>query len=1655
MSNENKSKVSKQIYDLYKSFVEYEKFIKNFKDIQYIGFLIKKELIEILKKNIFYEKFEEGIRLCNYDYKTLKANIEKVCGTKEIKTNIDQTIFNNSNDLIKELDTNQFYLINNDLWKVIRKKGIFNDKGIYFKYNNKEITLIFNENDKLKFKKDKFIISKETLIENQNNNNNEKDDKKNDNDKNGDNRKTDIDNADKNNDIKNNNNNKKEEEKKISAQNKKIQFIIEIKILINLFFYYEELKDQLIPQKPEFNPNNKNIIYLISKTWIEKYKSFFNYDKLKSHLIQKQYLSIKKSYNNDENKIEELIEKIESELPKEYIDEINNINNINELKAYEHKYNIKINKITKPINKELKYLNDYEIINNKIYGLIISEKYLENFYIQICNYYCINENNILIKFISEDKKYIDEIVCIDDKNSISPKYLLDYDGDINNLSNFMINNFINFCNKNEEYYCEILNKYKNIGYCYKIDSINKLEGKIEDEQKNLELTSNSLDQAQKKSYTGQNNENNNNKTNENQNQKNESQNNANQNNEGQNNINQNNIIQIKVNQNKLNQNNISKNRLNQINSNKNIIAQNNINQNNETQNNLNQNMVNQDNIEQINVNQNNKNLQNVNQNSINQNNTNQNKENGNNINEISSETQNHRNGIKENLNNQNNLNEKNANKSNDNINNIKVNEKDKEKKNQKNDGKKNEGDNQNNILQEITNISGKNNPVLNSSTEEEAKKKENEDSLVNKGVQKNVELEKVNTVIKEQNQGEKPFEKEIYILINIYIFNKILKEKSKQNSQNENINRKKCYLFNKAWIDNYKKIFLYDKLCNYAKDKNTYIKELFKNKSIFSDVYNLSKNDFENIKNEIQNLIKIQLSPNIKKLPTETKENKEIYYPDEFYIISENNYRKIKENFFKEKKEEKLEEEEYIYKINEGKILLKNISLSSNIKTYIILIVTLKDENLFVLESILNFEKEEDRDALFGILNGNKNDKYYLDMNETNIKSNGKSIGKIIKINNDDNRGNELINKYLKIRNKYLELLISIYLTKFKIKEKFKKKEANIEKYYIIRRKWIYKLLKYCKCENFLDLLNKKNVENIINENKFDNDDILIDKIISLFPSDFINDSNIKKEYNNELFNYLKNSEEYKLKLENFSGLYYFDNIELINNYTFNIINEIFEIYYEEEKEFIFKEDKIIMKLKLYSPHEQYNLLIYSIDNNNEISLEILINFKEESSFNDYFEKLCKNKIINILGEVYFKKNTDNNLEIKINEKITAYKIKNIIINNQKKIESKILNHKEMNENKDNSDALINQNKNDESLPKLVIKNIAPSSSDINISSQKSEKVSNQIVENKNANNNAPKLNQDTLKKNNSLKQINSNNHEEGNNENLIKKRNCFSPNLNELNNNDTNKEIIELSEPIKRGIITLIKYKESYLNLISKLDNSKKNNIISYVHVYLINEGFLNNYKKFHYYNTILNNININEDISLKKIEDSLAKNNYIKYFKERENQINFLDKLNKNKEILIEEKQIDNEKIIYPKEIEIVSDEVINSELIDNICNIKLKYDCLINDGIVIIKFILNNIFILLIGKFDIENKTNKFILRYLLKYPDFNTMEIHFNTLKNINFQIFNQKFKNEEKFQVCQLFKFKDNNITKYNHNKTEPKTDIYNILDQQKINHIFP
>ena len=65
------------------------------------------------------------------------------------------------------------------------------------------------------------------------------------------------------------------------------------------------------------------------------------------------------------------------------------------------------------------------------------------------------------------------------------------------------------------------------------------------------------------------------------------------------------------------------------------------------------------------------------------------------------------------------------------------------------------------------------------------------------------------------------------------------------------------------------------------------------------------------------------------------------------------------------------------------------------------------------------------------------------------------------------------------------------------------------------------------------------------------------------------------------------------------------------------------------------------------------------------------------------------------------------------------------------------------------------------------------------------------------------------------------------------------------------------------------------------------------------------------------------------------------------------------------------------------------------------KLKYHCLINDEKIIIIFIHKDMFMLLIGNFDIENKTNKFILRYLLKYHDSYSLESHFNFLKSNNF------------------------------------------------------
>ena len=496
-----KSEISKQIIEFCSIFYKnYIKFIKEEKTKETIfkGYLIKSDLINDFKNNILYDKLKDNIRKDENKYQDLKEIIENNYDNIKIKRDIIQTKFDNADALIKALEKNSFYLINENLWKGICKESAKNENfGIKYQFNKDKIILIFENGQKLYFKliEDDCIIEKSLLI-----------------------KKTEQENN------KQNQENKKEQElideksinnmsnisekTNISVEEFKLRFQDEIIILIKLIFFNENFKTNIIKQKNGFNNENKNKnnIYLIDKQWIEQFKSLFIYKEFKEFLKNKNYLNQNNNIINDSQNIDDnLMKEIISNIPENLKLKINNINNINNIDLLKHEYKTNILKVLKtkenPENYvELKYLTNFGIINNELYNLFKSRQYLDKLLIDIkeCKYYYINDKNILIKFNSKDG-YIDEIGYFNDEVIFIYKYLLvNYKTNVDELNSLILDN----CKKilensqNNDYYDIIKDNNNNIGFLYNIQngkntiSIENNETQSEKENNKLEKQEN-------------------------------------------------------------------------------------------------------------------------------------------------------------------------------------------------------------------------------------------------------------------------------------------------------------------------------------------------------------------------------------------------------------------------------------------------------------------------------------------------------------------------------------------------------------------------------------------------------------------------------------------------------------------------------------------------------------------------------------------------------------------------------------------------------------------------------------------------------------------------------------------------------------------------------------------------------------------------------------------------------------------------------------------------------------------------------------------------------------------------------------------------------------------------------------------------------------
>ena len=319
-----------EIYYLCLAIYNYEKLFDNYvKDKIYQGNIIELSQFEKLKKKLDYERLKPLI--VNDEYYT---NILKQIKKKEKIKPISLKQYNNSNELLNELNNKKLIVLNQDLLMKINKE--IKVKIIKFTLDKQRITIIFNDEDKLNFINNKDgIIESSSLIK--------------------DNLNIDF-NSPKNQSGPNNNN-----------RNMKIIFNKDIEILIRIFYYNKYLKEKENESFKELKKEeNSETVYLIHNSWMEEYKSFFDYQYLENYLKNKKEYSDKFIQNNY-NLSTETINDIIKNLPNEYINKINTKNQFDKNKTFTYEFNQNKNGIN--------YLCNNHIINSNIYQLLEESKY--------------------------------------------------------------------------------------------------------------------------------------------------------------------------------------------------------------------------------------------------------------------------------------------------------------------------------------------------------------------------------------------------------------------------------------------------------------------------------------------------------------------------------------------------------------------------------------------------------------------------------------------------------------------------------------------------------------------------------------------------------------------------------------------------------------------------------------------------------------------------------------------------------------------------------------------------------------------------------------------------------------------------------------------------------------------------------------------------------------------------------------------------------------------------------------------------------------------------------------------------------------------------------------------------------------------------------
>ena len=425
-----------QIYDgIYQNELFFE---KNMKNHEYQGYLIEKYLIDKIKKDEEYEKIKPLIG------KRAFGNLKGMIKDKNEKIDIIPKKYIISDELTKELNkNNSFYIIyENYINKIIRDMSKFKGyetKFLFDKDNN--VTIIFNENDKLHFGNNKSgIIEKKLLLDK--------------------------------NLLKNSMVNSQQNIEPISTSSiDKMKFKDDLGILIRIFFYNKYLIEKENNFFEKLNKeNNCESVYLINKSWMEEYKNFFYYKDLEDYLTNKREyfdLFIQNNYYFSDEKIKHIMDNI----PPVFINKIQKKDEFNKNKTFEYE--------KMESDRRISYLYNNYIINHKIYESLTNLNYKLNDSIKKIDLYFIGSKKILLLNREDFKKEVDEIGFINEQGLFVPEYLLEYvekntpiSLDILNI--FFINTFSKFCSDQKVDSINMKDEQNKVkGHCFKLNNKNK------------------------------------------------------------------------------------------------------------------------------------------------------------------------------------------------------------------------------------------------------------------------------------------------------------------------------------------------------------------------------------------------------------------------------------------------------------------------------------------------------------------------------------------------------------------------------------------------------------------------------------------------------------------------------------------------------------------------------------------------------------------------------------------------------------------------------------------------------------------------------------------------------------------------------------------------------------------------------------------------------------------------------------------------------------------------------------------------------------------------------------------------------------------------------------------------------------------------------